>query len=307
MLKVHLDTDIGGDIDDLCALAYLLKHPNIEITGITTVAEQDGKRAGYVKRVLEIAGRTEIPFKAGSDVSLNRFRYRPGYPIEEDYWGTKVESVKSDLDDALELMRKSVENDAVIIGIGPYTNLYYLDKKFPGILRKANLYLMGGYIFPPEKGYPDLGNENDYNIQLDVEAAKYVLLTLSPTMIPLSVCLGTHLTMSDVDSLEKAHDLGKLIAKQARAFAQNWENRDKYREYENIPSDFINFQYDPLACAVATNSFKEFRVETFPLDCEVKNTYLVERVSENGKPTKIVVSVDGKAFNKHWLEIVTTN
>ena len=36
MLKVHLDTDLGGDSDDLCALAMLLKWPNVQITGITT-------------------------------------------------------------------------------------------------------------------------------------------------------------------------------------------------------------------------------------------------------------------------------
>ncbi len=36
MEKVHLDTDLGGDTDDLCALAMLLKWPDIQITGITT-------------------------------------------------------------------------------------------------------------------------------------------------------------------------------------------------------------------------------------------------------------------------------
>lgn len=32
MTKIHLDTDIGGDMDDLCALAMLLKWPDLEIT-----------------------------------------------------------------------------------------------------------------------------------------------------------------------------------------------------------------------------------------------------------------------------------
>ena len=39
MLIVHLDTDIGGDIDDLCALALLLRWKGVELTGVTTVAE----------------------------------------------------------------------------------------------------------------------------------------------------------------------------------------------------------------------------------------------------------------------------
>lgn len=48
-MKLHLDTDIGGDLDDLCALALLLKTPDLAITGVTTTAETNGRRAGYVQ------------------------------------------------------------------------------------------------------------------------------------------------------------------------------------------------------------------------------------------------------------------
>src|SRR3954451_1350585 len=57
MVKLHLDTDLGGDIDDLAALAMLLKWPGAEITGITTVAEEGGRRAGYVRHALRLGGR----------------------------------------------------------------------------------------------------------------------------------------------------------------------------------------------------------------------------------------------------------
>src|SRR5712691_9480909 len=69
MTKIHLDTDIGGDMDDLCALAMLLKWPGLEITGVTTVSEEQGRRAGYVHYVLSLVGRTGIPSAAGADVS----------------------------------------------------------------------------------------------------------------------------------------------------------------------------------------------------------------------------------------------
>ena len=39
MERIHLDTDLGGDTDDLCALAMLLKWPSVQITGITTNTE----------------------------------------------------------------------------------------------------------------------------------------------------------------------------------------------------------------------------------------------------------------------------
>ena len=48
MRKIHLDTDIGGEIDDLCALATLLRWPDVEITGITTAADDAGRRAAHL-------------------------------------------------------------------------------------------------------------------------------------------------------------------------------------------------------------------------------------------------------------------
>ena len=30
--KIHLDTDLGGDLDDICALAMLLRWPGVELT-----------------------------------------------------------------------------------------------------------------------------------------------------------------------------------------------------------------------------------------------------------------------------------
>ena len=50
-MRIHLDTDLGGDTDDACALAMWLGWAGVEITGITTVADPRGRRAGYVAHV----------------------------------------------------------------------------------------------------------------------------------------------------------------------------------------------------------------------------------------------------------------
>ena len=36
---------------------------------------------------------------------------------------------------------------------GPYTNLALLERSSPGILATARLVLMGGFVFPPRKGF----------------------------------------------------------------------------------------------------------------------------------------------------------
>ena len=45
MEKVLFDTDIGTDIDDSLALAYLLKEPQCKLLGVTTVTSFPELRA----------------------------------------------------------------------------------------------------------------------------------------------------------------------------------------------------------------------------------------------------------------------
>jgi inosine-uridine nucleoside N-ribohydrolase len=69
-MRVHLDTDFGGDTDDACALAYLLARDDVDLVGVTTVADADGRRAAYVRYLLELAGRAGVPVAAGAARSL---------------------------------------------------------------------------------------------------------------------------------------------------------------------------------------------------------------------------------------------
>ena len=59
--KVILDTDIGSDIDDSVALAYLLMQEKCDLLGVTTVSGQPEKRAMMVSALLKVAGREDIP------------------------------------------------------------------------------------------------------------------------------------------------------------------------------------------------------------------------------------------------------
>jgi purine nucleosidase len=72
VVRVHLDTDLGGDPDDACALAMLLGWPDVEVVGVTTTIDPDGRRAGCVAELLEIAGRSDIPVVAGAEAWLPR-------------------------------------------------------------------------------------------------------------------------------------------------------------------------------------------------------------------------------------------
>ena len=97
-MKIHLDTDLGGDIDDLCALAMLLRWSGVEMTAVTTSAEENGKRAGYVRYVLNLEHREDIPVTAGADASPEHYLVKPGYPDEEVYWGNRIAPAPNSLD-----------------------------------------------------------------------------------------------------------------------------------------------------------------------------------------------------------------
>lgn len=304
MIKVHLDTDLGGDLDDLCALAMLLKWPDVEITGITTVTDNKGKRAGFIRYALNLADRNDIPVKAGADISLGCYRIKCGYQ-DERYWPKSIAGVKNTFDEALELLKISIENNAVIIGIGPLTNLYLLDKKYPGILKRAKLFLMGGYIYPPAKGYPKWKHNYDFNIQVDVTSAKHVLENSCPTLIPLTVSVETYLRRAYLGRLKQSDALNKLIAKQAEVFAVDNKNEEKYGQTcSKLPNDIINFQHDPLTTAIALGWKEEVEFKKIPLNFTIKDTWLNETIDPNKSPLNVVTKIDGEKFSNYWLEKV---
>ena len=304
MPKVHLDTDLGGDIDDLCALAMLLRWKDVEITGITTVAEASGHRAGYVHQVLNLENRENIPVAAGAEVSQGYYRYPEfGYPDEARYWSQKITPRPNPVEDALQFLKQSIEQNAIIVAIGPFTNLYLLDLKHPDILESANLFLMGGYIYPIRAGFPGWGNDMDWNIQVDVRSARYVIEHSNPVLIPLTVTVETAIQRAYLDDLRKAGALGRLIAQQAEAFAVDERNETRFGQTcDGLPDDIINFLHDPLACAVALGYRDGMEITEVPLLLDEKDGFLQERIDHAGRKIRVVTKVDGPRFNRFWLD-----
>jgi len=305
VLKLHLDTDLGGDIDDLCALAMVLNWPDVELLAVTTVSENQGRRAGYAQYALGLAGRGDIAVAAGADASLDCYRIYPGLPDEGVYWPEPIPPAPTSLDQALSLLERSIEQGAIIAAIGPFTNLSLLEKRSPGILRSARLYLMGGYVFPPREGFPPWGNDMDWNVQVDVQSAHYVIQRSSPTLISLSVTVETSLRRAYLATLRQSGPLAQLIARQAEAFAKDENHEAKYGQTcEGLPDDTINFQHDPLACAIALGWNEGVEISEIPLISEIKAGWLCQRIDDGGKPTRVVTRVNGGKFNEFWLSTV---
>ena len=305
MVKLHLDTDLGGDIDDLCALAMALNWPETELLAVTTVADDQGRRAGYTRYILDIAGREDIAVAAGADVALDCYRVRPGVHDETVYWPEPIPPAPTSLDQALDLLEQSIKQGAIIAAIGPFTNLALLEKRSPGILRHARLYLMGGYVFPPREGFPAWNNTDDWNVQVDVQSAYVVLQCSSPTLIPLSVTAETSLRKAYLPRLRKSGPLAQLSARQAEAFARDDQIEARYGQTcPGLPDDTINFQHDPLACAIALGWTEGVEISEIPLKTEIKDGWLYQTIHPGGTPTRVVTRINADKFNEFWLNTV---
>jgi inosine-uridine nucleoside N-ribohydrolase len=306
--EIHLDTDLGGDTDDLCALALVLAWPGANLTAVTTVSDDGGRRAGYTRYALSLAGRTDVPVAAGADISLGCYTPTPGFPEgDEDYWPEPVPPAPTPHDAALDLLEASIERGAVVVAIGPFTNLALLERRSPGILSEARLYLMGSHVPAPREGFPQWDYRDDWNVQVDYASAQYVFERSSPTLIPLSATVGTWLRHAHLPALKRAASpLARLVARQAEAFAVGEWNKAEYgRTYAGLPEDIINFQHDPLACAVALGWDEGVEVNELPLKLEVVDGFLRQRIEEGGRMTKVVTKVDGARFSEFWLDAVT--
>src|SRR5260370_5409171 len=121
--RIHLDTDIGGDHDDLCALTMLLGWKGVELVGVTTTIDPDGMRAAYVKYVLGLIDRADIRFEAGAKLSMTTGIRADPELDDERYWPKSIAPLPSKPGAAIELLLRSVSLGATLVATGPQTKL----------------------------------------------------------------------------------------------------------------------------------------------------------------------------------------
>lgn len=79
-IPVIFDTDLGEDIDDLYALYMALLHPALDVIAVTTVHGDTLSKARLTKKVLRLAGRSDIPVGVGIGMSEERLRRGQTWP-----------------------------------------------------------------------------------------------------------------------------------------------------------------------------------------------------------------------------------
>jgi len=169
-VKIIYDTDIGTDVDDAIALAFALRRPEIQVLAVTTSRKEVHQRAAIVSRLLQVMGRTDVPYAPGSPVLFDGTVSRETKPVNQfPFAGSEDDRPKPACDDAQELFRQVIEanpGEVWLVIVGPFTNAAILLRDHPDVATKLKgMVCMGGDLSRPQ---------NETNIDNDRSAAPSV-------------------------------------------------------------------------------------------------------------------------------------
>lgn len=218
-IPVILDTDIGSDIDDTWALTMMLKSPELDVKLVTTDTGNTEYRAKVAAKMLEIAGRTDVPVGVGIKFGDNIGGQGPwveGYKLSS-YPGV----VYQDGVDALIRTIMDSPDPITLICIGPVPNIGAALDREPGIAKKARFVGMHGSI---RRGY---GGSEKISAECNVvnhtkDCQKAFTADWDMTITPLDTCGIVHLKGEKYRAVYECED--PLI----RALIENYRIWAKY-------------------------------------------------------------------------------
>jgi inosine-uridine nucleoside N-ribohydrolase len=170
-IPVILDTDIGDDIDDTWALALALRSPELDLRLVVTDYGNTEHRAKLVARVLEIAGRTDIPIGIGikeNDKESPQGDWVKGYDLAKYPGRVLRDGVQALIDTVM----RSPE-PMTLVAIGPPPNLKAALEREPRIAGRLRLAGMYGSLRRGYGGKP--APEAEWNVRANPAAARALL------------------------------------------------------------------------------------------------------------------------------------
>ena len=231
-IPILVDCDPGHD--DAIALLLALASPEVELRGVTTVAGNQTleKTTRNALKVLELAGRPDVPVAAGADRPLERtLRTAANVHGESGLDGPDLpEPATRPLDvHATELLAELIEPGVVLVPTGPLTNVALLLQRHADVRdRLDRIVWMGGAI-----AEGNVTPAAEFNAFVDPEAAAQVFGSgIDVTMIGLDVTHRALFTPAHAERLRGTGAAGRAVAELADFFLEF--HRRRYR-FEGAP------------------------------------------------------------------------
>ena len=185
-IPVVFDTDIGGDIDDTWALSLLLRSPELDLRLVTTDHGNTRYRARVAARLLEAAGRSDVPvgiglMQAGDEGGQSE--WVRGYDLARYPGRVHEDGVQALIDTVM-----GSTEPVTVIAVGPAPTLAAALAREPRLAGRARFVGMYGSLRRGYDGKPE--PEAEWNVKADAAAARAVLSApwIEATVTPLDTC-----------------------------------------------------------------------------------------------------------------------
>jgi inosine-uridine nucleoside N-ribohydrolase len=301
-ISIILDTDIGSDIDDAVALAYLLKQPQCDLLGVTTVTGEPDWRASLADAVCKAGGRNDIPVHVGAELPLIIGQMQPEARQKAALSERWPHRTFDKTNTAIEFLRETIHarpGEITLLTIGPLTNiglLFALDRTIPSKLKR--LVMMGGKFYPAGPTWPKTWGDcyAEWNIRCDPHAAQIVFASDVPEIVAVGLDVTTQV-MKDADECRQRFLAAGGALELVAAMAEVW--------YQHAKA--ITF-HDPLAAAlIFDESLCELdaqHVEVELAEGERNGETKWDPASSEPKVHKLAKTVNAEAFFEHYFSTV---
>jgi len=253
---VIIDTDAGSD--DLMAIAFLLSRPDIRVEAITVVNGVAHVPAGAhnVLRLLELAGRRDVPVFLGEETPPSGDAEFPAAwrRAADELPGIALPDAQRAAESlpAGEYLSKRLADAAhpvQFLALGPLTNLAAAFTRAPRAARiLRQLVIMGGAVgvsgnLGDGGAFKTVNTSSEWNLYIDPGAAKIVFTSGAPIrLVPLDATQRVPIDMAMLEQFQ-----ARASAPLSRFVAQVLAtNRESTRQG-------FYFAWDPLAAAALAN------------------------------------------------------
>ena len=302
---IILDCDPGHD--DAIAILLAVASPEVELRAVTTVSGNQtlDKTTSNALRVLELAGRTDIPVYAGADAPFVRQRDVAAHVHGEsglDGPDLPQPSQSARPEHAVEFLARQYRSGdkPVLVATGPLTNVGLLFATHPDA-RPERIVLMGGAI-----GEGNRTPAAEFNIWADPEAAQRVFTEdLDTTMVGLDVTHRALIKDEHTERMRGAGRVGQVVAELMDFYARFHKRR--YTDLDGSP------MHDPVCIAhLVDPTLMEVHDAFVEVDCTTGPSWGRTNVDWRGREhfgapnAKVGLDIDGPRFAELIVERIST-
>ena len=292
-IPIVIDCDPGHD--DAIAILLALASPEVELRGITTVAGNQTleKTTRNALKVLELAGRTDVPVAAGAAAPLERtLRVAAHVHGESGLDGPDLPEPETRPVEkpAADFLAELIEPGVVLVPTGPLTNVALLLQRHPDVKKRLErIVWMGGAI-----AEGNITPAAEFNAFVDPEAAAVVFASGIPvTMIGLDVTHMALFTREHADRLRGTGRAGRVVAELSDFFQLFHERRYGFAGSPIHDALAVADVIDPtlvtrLACNV--------EIETASQYCDGRTVVDRWLVTDRPRNAQVGIDVDAPRF-----------